>query len=109
MVLYSSACISERRIANDIQEIIGIHHFFARVGGDEFILLYNHLEDKKALYDMIERIQHLFTEPITIEDYPCDIGISFGISLFPEDGDTVQVLMHDADQKMYNNKHGKRR
>jgi GGDEF domain-containing protein len=37
------------------------------------------------------------------------VGISVGMASFPEDGDSLEVLLQKADQAMYQNKHSRAR
>lgn len=71
-----------------------------RVGGDEFILFLNINNDLNP-EELVDRISDAFVDPIIVEDCICDIGISLGISKYPEDGNTRDDLMRIADNRMY--------
>jgi hypothetical protein len=45
-----------------------------------------------------------FSEPIMVGDIPIDIGLSIGISVYPDDGVDVSSLMQRADEAMYRSK-----
>jgi diguanylate cyclase (GGDEF)-like protein/PAS domain S-box-containing protein len=74
-----------------------------RQGGDEFIIVL-----KKANRDVAakvaRRILEVLSEPFTIENYDIYTSPSIGISLFPEDGETVETLIKKADFAMYHAK-----
>jgi diguanylate cyclase (GGDEF)-like protein len=79
-------------------------NILARLGGDEFALViagnYSREEIENIIIDMI----HLCNEPIYIGNYQFRVTISIGITMFPEDGNTRNILMKNADIAMYNSK-----
>ncbi|WP_078378835.1 EAL domain-containing protein [Sutcliffiella halmapala] len=76
-------------------------HFVARVGGDEFIILYQGVDKIETIKSVAkELIQHL-REPIFVEDYELFLTACIGISVFPIDGETEETLMKHADVALY--------
>ena len=73
-----------------------------RLGGDEFILLLSMLHDTQdaavVARDLIAALNEPFLLPGGQEVF---IGGSVGISLFPQDGETISELMKNADAAMY--------
>ena len=51
-----------------------------------------------------ERIIGVNSEPYTIGEERVTIGTSLGISLYPDDGETVEELINGADVAMYRSK-----
>lgn len=50
----------------------------------------------------------LFEEPIIVDEHEFYVKLSTGISVFPQDGNTVETLVKNADAAMYQSKeHGK--
>ena len=73
----------------------------SRRGGDEFTILMprlNHIEDAAKL---AERILESNKEPIKIKEELVYPKTSIGISVFPKDGDSIDILIQNADQAMY--------
>lgn len=73
----------------------------ARHGGDEFIILVESINDEKPLITLAQRILMAFKEPFNILDKAFNIGISMGISVYPEDGEDFENLLRNADTAMY--------
>lgn len=73
----------------------------ARIGGDEFIILLNCIPDKKHPSLIAERVLESFNTIIEIEDKKCKIGISIGISIYPDDSQNINNLITLADNAMY--------
>ncbi|XPV77517.1 MAG: diguanylate cyclase domain-containing protein [Desulfovibrio sp.] len=78
----------------------------ARVGGDEFCIILPHLEDVKDADVIAQRIIDAFFEPVEVAGHVCDIGVSIGISSYPETAKTPDELVHHADANMYRVKKG---
>lgn len=72
----------------------------ARLGGDEFTLLLKETgregakEAARALLTNLERV-------FEIDSHQVQISGSIGLTLFPDDGNNVSQLMHNADQAMF--------
>jgi EAL domain-containing protein (putative c-di-GMP-specific phosphodiesterase class I) len=47
------------------------------------------------------QINNAFSEKIMIEDLSLDLGVSIGISVFPNDGENATDLLKNSDQAMY--------
>ncbi|AGA33668.1 diguanylate cyclase/phosphodiesterase (GGDEF & EAL domains) with PAS/PAC sensor(s) [Thioalkalivibrio nitratireducens DSM 14787] len=73
-----------------------------RAGGDEFMLLLEHMdradEAARVARDVLALLQAPFTLPSGHEVF---IGASIGISLFPDDGASSSELVRNADSAMY--------
>jgi diguanylate cyclase (GGDEF)-like protein/PAS domain S-box-containing protein len=73
-----------------------------RLGGDEFILLANPLNDTQDAAVIARDFIDALSEPFQLsENHEVFIGGSIGISLYPQDGDSVLELMKNADAAMY--------
>lgn len=73
----------------------------ARLGGDEFVILLNDLKDTQGIQQTAERIREEFNVPRMIAGNNLFITVSIGISIYPNDGDTVEELLKKADTAMY--------
>ncbi len=75
--------------------------FVARLGGDEFIVCLDLLEGFDAVPDKVEQLIAVLTQPIIYHDQVLDVGVSIGVSYYPQHADTPQGLITLADQAMY--------
>lgn len=76
----------------------------SRQGGDEFIVYLPCISSETYVLDVIKCINDTFVEPFTLRGTEVYIKNSIGISLFPEDGDTAELLIKNADIAMYQSK-----
>ena len=69
----------------------------ARIGGDEFIALLTHLENKNDAKTIADRLIEKISEPINIDGKEIVITASIGIAFSPDDGDDFIDLLKNAD------------
>jgi len=73
----------------------------ARMGGDEFYVL---IEDLKCEHDaeqVAAKLLEAITQPVWIEGRECQLGVSIGAALYPNDGVDGKTLLMNADNAMY--------
>jgi diguanylate cyclase (GGDEF)-like protein/PAS domain S-box-containing protein len=73
----------------------------ARIGGDEFVFLLGQIDKPEQVDIIIQEILKNLSEPFDIRNEMVYITASFGIAIFPEDGQDGKVLLLSADQAMY--------
>ena len=76
----------------------------SRQGGDEFTILMPRIKNREDAAILAERILESNKENIRINNKTVHPKTSIGISVFPDDGDTVAKLIKNADMAMYNAK-----
>jgi diguanylate cyclase (GGDEF)-like protein/putative nucleotidyltransferase with HDIG domain len=94
-----------REVAAALQAALRPYDMCVRYAGDEFIVV---LADcsREAANAKRRELQSL-VEEILLEVRPekqLRLGISAGVSVFPEDGTTFEALLADADHRMYRDK-----
>lgn len=72
----------------------------ARVGGDEFALLFQH-NQLKEIDLCITKVQQCFQENFKILEYELHITTSIGISTFPQDGRHANEILRNAHNALY--------
>jgi len=73
----------------------------ARLGGDEFTVILRNVSDPDAARAVAERIIESLQLPVNIGGRDQYVCASIGITLFPDDGHTIEGLMRNADTAMY--------
>jgi diguanylate cyclase (GGDEF)-like protein len=76
----------------------------ARVGGDEFLVLLSEVDDEQSVVSIVDTLYKSVCAPYTLGAYTVEIGLSVGISLFPDDGLEADTLLQKADTAMYHAK-----
>ena len=72
-----------------------------RLGGDEFTIILDDIRESDVLVNIIQKLLTCTKEAIFINGQNLYVTLSIGISLFPDDGDTVEALLKNADAAMY--------
>lgn len=78
-----------------------------RFGGDEFVILVNHMEKtlpknfQEKMDRYLSRLLETIHESINLGDKLVTVGASIGIAIIPRDGKTVSDVLNHADIAMY--------
>lgn len=88
-------------IAHRLPEAIRESDYVGRLGGDEFLIILQDIGSKQNAQMIADTVQDLIYQPLTIKDKVITIGVSIGISLYPDDAIEINTLIHQADQGMY--------
>lgn len=73
----------------------------ARMGGDEFLLSVVELESGEQAASVGRRLLTAISEAVVLPSGPLQVSASVGISVFPEDGETFELLLKHADVALY--------
>ena len=73
----------------------------ARLGGDEFLVLLPDVGDEVGVEKVAERLLQAVAAPQDFHGHKVLAQCSIGIALYPDNGDTVEALMANADNAMY--------
>ncbi|MCB1775348.1 MAG: EAL domain-containing protein [Gammaproteobacteria bacterium] len=73
----------------------------ARIGGDEFTILIEDVNDRDRLTSVIEKLMDAFDREFDLGTARVRVSPSLGISISPEDGEDTDTLMRNADAAMY--------
>jgi len=73
----------------------------ARLGGDEFVVILSGLQKSTDATPIAEKILHTLGQPYVTSSDEVHSSSSIGISIFPMDGDSAELLMQHADTAMY--------
>lgn len=77
----------------------------ARFGGDEFAIILGNLDAPEQAGSVAEKIVQAFSQSLTLPDgTECKVGVSVGISIYPEHGSAMDNLIKAADHAMYESK-----
>jgi diguanylate cyclase (GGDEF)-like protein len=92
-----------RHVARCLQTSVRSGDLVVRLGGDEFVLLLFRA-NRAAADDTSDRIRYHLQQPVEFRGNLLQVGASIGIACFPQDGQTLQDLLHSADREMYQHK-----
>jgi diguanylate cyclase (GGDEF)-like protein len=92
------------RLVNTVRSIDTV----GRIGGDEFAIVAEHINHVDEAMHMSANIERAFSDPFHADNERYGIGITAGVSLYPDDGVDAETLLRIADERMYRAKREKR-
>ena len=95
-------------VANVLRPLLRETDSIGRIGGDEFAVLATNLKSAAAAMEIAEKIARGMAAIRELNDVSVKISISVGISVFPLDDSTADVLVTHADMAMYKSKVSKK-
>lgn len=84
-----------------LQRCLRKSDFVARFGGDEFAIMAREHKKSADITQLAERIIKTVSKPIRIDGQDVTIGVSIGITSFPEDRSPTDSLIANADLALY--------
>ena len=88
-------------ISQRLRAVLRSNDVLGRYGGDEFIVILRGGPEAEMSSETLERIMQAVAEPMKIDGHTLRVNCSVGVAVFPEDADTPQQLMEQADAAMY--------
>lgn len=87
--------------AHRLKNLLREQDTVARLGGDEFVVMVEDAEGESSAVAVGERILDSLGAPFMVKGHELYVTASVGITIFPEDGDTPDALIKNADLAMY--------
>jgi len=87
-----------------LQDVIRNIDTVSRWGGDEFVILLEHLTNPQDIINIADKILQEFRRKIIIARETFFISTSLGIAIYPDDGKDINTLLKNADAAMYKDK-----
>jgi diguanylate cyclase (GGDEF)-like protein len=88
-------------VAQRLQAAVRAGDTVSRRSGDEFLLLMLEAKDRFSVSEFSDRISSSIAEPHDMDGVRVLVKASIGFTLYPEDGDSAQALLKQADAAMY--------
>jgi len=87
--------------ADRIQHCLRSSDTVARIGGDEFVVILPLVSGADDISKVASKILESLNNPVRLEEHEIYSSASIGISVFPDDGSTVEDLLKNADIALY--------
>lgn len=88
-------------VTDRVKQVLDENDYFARFGGDEFIILTQNIESADQYEQKIRMVQKVFSYPFVLSMREFFVTTSIGIAFAPKDGKTTQMLVKNVDAAMY--------
>lgn len=87
-------------VADSLADLLPDGEWLARVGADEFIAIVPDLEEALDAAAIVQRMADALRRPVVLEGRAFQIASSIGVAVAPDDGDSVDDLVHCAEAAM---------
>ncbi len=91
-------------IAGRLRNAVRATDLVARMGGDEFTVLLEGVDDRETAIRVAEKLRFAAFTPVDLHAQTVAVRGTIGLSLYPEDGTDAQTLFMQADTAMYHAK-----
>ena len=88
-------------VARRLQAQIRSRDLAARIGGDEFVVMFAGLSGIELLKQRAVSIASSLNQPFHIGDLSSSVGVNIGGAIYPQDSESEEGLLNIADQNMY--------
>lgn len=93
-----------KEVARRLADCVRGEDFVGRLGGDEFLAVLSHIHHADNAARVASHALRQLDQPIRFGDLSLQVSPSIGLAVSPEDGDTVEELIKNADTAMYHAK-----
>lgn len=91
-------------VASRLQSMVRAQDLAVRLGGDEFLLVFDALQSRDTLEKRAATVAESVTREFHVDKLIGSIGVNIGGALFPRDGNSEEALLKVADRNMYHAK-----
>lgn len=90
------------KVGQRLLETVRASDTVSRVGGDEFVLLIESIEDRHELAQIGQKLIDMLADKVVLASGAAvNIGGSLGFAMYPTDGISIETMLQVADQAMY--------
>jgi diguanylate cyclase (GGDEF)-like protein len=96
-----------RQLAGRLRRSIRENDTVARLGGDEFVLVIEGLQGEENATRTTDFLTASLAAPYEVDGKKVTVTSTVGCAIFPNQGDTLEALLKEADSAMYRKKSSK--
>ncbi len=93
-----------KSVANRLYSRLRDYDTIARFGGDEFVLVFEKIDDEIHAASLAKRVMEVFKKPFLIKGNELFLSANMGIAFFPSDGNDPKTLIKNANLAMQRSK-----
>jgi diguanylate cyclase (GGDEF)-like protein/PAS domain S-box-containing protein len=89
------------QVSQRLGAVVSGNDILCRIGGDEFVLLLEQVDNDSLIYLTANRIIAALRKPFVLEFKTMYVNASIGTAVYPGDGETALDLVRSADMAMH--------
>ncbi len=90
-----------KHVSKNLLDSISSNGFAARMGGDEFAIILDKISTETDIMKQIQNLLYYFRRPWRYENQDFYVSVSMGIVMYPDQADTLSLLLRNSDIAMY--------
>ncbi|ABK44890.1 diguanylate cyclase/phosphodiesterase [Magnetococcus marinus MC-1] len=90
-----------KQVTQRLKGCIRSEDTLARAGGDKFVAILQQLHEPAQALMVAEKMLDVLRQPLAYEDHQLVVTASVGLTLYPDNGLTPEVLFSHGDRAMY--------
>lgn len=90
-----------KMVSQRLNDRVHPNDLVARWGGDEFVMIFDHLNKEDTAPQMAQKILQSIRQKFYLHDQEVFVTVSIGISFFPEDGKDSETVLERASTAMH--------
>ncbi len=98
---HKSGDILIRKASERLESLVQHEAMLSRLGGDEFVIFIEDAVNREKVLNLADNILRAFRKSFLIGESNLYVSVSIGISFYPEDGETTEEILKNADVAMY--------
>jgi diguanylate cyclase (GGDEF)-like protein len=87
-------------LSQRLQGVLGYNNVLARLAGDEFTIIARDLKGPREAETLVNKITEAVREPFVIASFDIHTSLTMGVSMYPLDGETFDVLLRRAEMAL---------
>ena len=88
-------------VCEKLYSVLETDNILARFGGDEFILIIENISDLSKVKTILDNVLNEFKKPLKIDNKDIYCAFSIGVSIYPDNANSIDSLLKYADIAMY--------
>jgi len=88
-------------LADTLRNAVRKSDVVARLGGDEFIVIVKNVNSKDEVDAVTQKITESLEITIDVDSHKINASASIGVSVYPDDGNSLEALINAADASMF--------
>src|SRR5690606_36011673 len=89
------------QVSARLKGVITDNEFCGRLGGDEFAIVIRDASNREVIDRVARNVIDVLSHPYDVDNHMLYVGASVGSAIGPRDGDSVEMLMRNADLALY--------
>lgn len=90
------------KLAQRLTEAVRMTDTVARYGGDEFVIVLEEVASEQLAHQLVMKLIDVTAEPMVMPSGKAiSATVSIGMALFPQDGESAEALLRQADNAMF--------